>query len=1678
MATPTTATQLWQELGTGSQIDKAFARRQDYSPFKDRITQLATGIPEGLDWLSRGLANAGLWASGDERRVSDDFSPISALLTKAVGGTDEQARTADLWGQEHADATQRVNQRRADAELLGTFGPSGAGELAADLAMFGIPTARLGSMANTTRAIAANAGVKGLTKAAAKDAAFNAAAFAPADYALSLAYGLPHDEAVINAAAAGGIGGLGSPILSAAFGRKIIGKALKEKFGNAQSALKSKLDPSSPEIYIDGHYFPDEKIKQVAPAKEEPAPTVGKKSGLPERGVLPTDDVIRENISRPDAERLAKIKRGGPEGDNLLRKEIMREMDWDYTPREEIAKMEPADAARVVERQKFQRQALRDIMRDPKAVNAYRETILNKYKPKRSEPQRAVANPNDYSLYDVGGEVELVPKGAKVSLKQKPAEKTPDRTIRATPTELREIGGSPVSKAEKQRVGKAMNTAKKIRRAMQGKPDRKDFTFADQPHSLRNIGKDEVTDRVVDTGLDLHTERRYSGPVPPERITPQQFGETARARKAAMEKNTAKEMAEFDRLRAGTARAKEAREKGYNRVMRGGRPLTRKEIDEFVSTKVPRDVQPAYKQAMIDASAELEKRASEARAKANKGKKFTPPERDPMPIDTRKMREAEMRREKPVKAPKKQKEEVDLTKPSTNASIIDKTPTKEKIEMGEVPAGKARPAKKLNEPGATQKKIDEAAAQREAELKAAEKETQSAWDSLRKEIESGKSTLDDLEKRISSKQEFTAKVKDVVGMKEVPEDMRKLLKESPAFKAMGDTKVHFVNKAVKPDGNEAKYGYYNPETGDVYITKAALKEKSLRHAIAHEVIHAATFNAIRKNPKLKADFQSVMDAARKVINEPDKHYAFTSLDEFIAEGLSNPGLTAALKRHTYGSTSLWSRFKAAVMKALGIESRTTMYQEMNRLLEEAVSPQSKGVLKSKQAADNAFNGVWEKAKQFKEETEAAWKASFSKEAPYKSFRKIHAATRASLDEAAKAREFNRKFIEDIYKANNIEIGGKWDKQFSKSVIDTDYISIADMDKREAMQFMKENKDIYKAAKKYIDQTARGMKDRGAMNHPDFSNNAYLIAQRAGLKPTDETIDIIDRMISIKAMSDTDWRFVTENIENPAFYDMIQNMEKLSAQTDTLFSADPWNKIKGYSSELYDSIYRYEYKNGEAVKVVDTEAGYVQGGLPAELKDSKIGEVRSLKKLKLSAAEAEAYAEANGLGILFDRHARPYALRRVASEAQRLAIGKSRNASDIIPLTMENNVRKLVQEERTFGEIMEVLNDPNNGLILPKGAKKPAGWDELSGADKEMLPKELHMIEYINPEFRQMLLGNKEVQFASRQGTKIAERVLKDSVQHFKENVVLKNPASWVNNMVFGAFMNAQEGIPVQQTARYWKEGLKAKKEAQDLLYKKFKLEMRGKDTTAIDKLLADNEYYQMDKNGMATTVMSQVLDMPGQSTRFTDKAIHGWFKKNFGTAGDKIYKTWQMAYLSPQAKTGQWAMKVFGDIDGMSRYSMVKGLMENKGLSLEDAITKANSVYGDMDMITPVWSQALQNYGAVPFANWFFRVSGGLAKSVKDNPGKAIALYLLLSAVEDEYDVRTESWNPMATLFHTPLDMVEMSPYNKPVNYIKSSTVPSLYKKTYNAIKYEDPMSIAFTSNFDDDFDVTTLSYR
>lgn len=130
-------------------------------------------------------------------------------------------------------------------------------------------------------------------------------------------------------------------------------------------------------------------------------------------------------------------------------------------------------------------------------------------------------------------------------------------------------------------------------------------------------------------------------------------------------------------------------------------------------------------------------------------------------------------------------------------------------------------------------------------------------------------------------------------------------------------------KAWKIAAGPGKYAAaYSPKTNTVALFRPASAE---RHML-HEMMHAATMQALRKNGMASGQMKVLFRHVQKHLGKRG-HYGLANLDEFVAEAFTNRQFQEALKRipgaELSGSrlTSAWSWFVRVVRQILGLDSK-------------------------------------------------------------------------------------------------------------------------------------------------------------------------------------------------------------------------------------------------------------------------------------------------------------------------------------------------------------------------------------------------------------------------------------------------------------------------------------------------------------------------------------------------------------------------------------------------------------------------------------------------------------------------------------------------------------------------------------------------------------------------------------
>jgi hypothetical protein len=146
----------------------------------------------------------------------------------------------------------------------------------------------------------------------------------------------------------------------------------------------------------------------------------------------------------------------------------------------------------------------------------------------------------------------------------------------------------------------------------------------------------------------------------------------------------------------------------------------------------------------------------------------------------------------------------------------------------------------------------------------------------------------------------------------------------------------------------------------------AMKEGWFRTA-AHELTHHATHSVI-ENPRTKAQREAVKRLdnlyryTRGIAKKDGRAdmYGFTTIHEFISDGMSDTKFQDYLNSIQYKGRSLWTRFVQAIADILGLEANTAFTELLNAY--NVIAPQAKRV-KPKAAAEAVVEPTGEPAVQ-------------------------------------------------------------------------------------------------------------------------------------------------------------------------------------------------------------------------------------------------------------------------------------------------------------------------------------------------------------------------------------------------------------------------------------------------------------------------------------------------------------------------------------------------------------------------------------------------------------------------------------------------------------------------------------------------------------------------------------------
>jgi hypothetical protein len=174
-----------------------------------------------------------------------------------------------------------------------------------------------------------------------------------------------------------------------------------------------------------------------------------------------------------------------------------------------------------------------------------------------------------------------------------------------------------------------------------------------------------------------------------------------------------------------------------------------------------------------------------------------------------------------------------------------------------------------------------------------------------------------------------------------------------------DTKVEILDALATPDGAPV-LGTATSDGRRIQLSRAGgLNEETL----LHEAIHAATERILAMPAAQRTAAQNVaVRQLTQVWNDareaklPISKEAKTELSEFVAEAMSNGDLQNALNTRAVGDKSLWTTFKEAVLRLLGMPVTKTQLDEVLDATDAIFAAPEVGVVQTDTAAFKRWFG--------------------------------------------------------------------------------------------------------------------------------------------------------------------------------------------------------------------------------------------------------------------------------------------------------------------------------------------------------------------------------------------------------------------------------------------------------------------------------------------------------------------------------------------------------------------------------------------------------------------------------------------------------------------------------------------------------------------------------------------------
>lgn len=270
-------------------------------------------------------------------------------------------------------------------------------------------------------------------------------------------------------------------------------------------------------------------------------------------------------------------------------------------------------------------------------------------------------------------------------------------------------------------------------------------------------------------------------------------------------------------------------------------------------------------------------------------------------------------------------------------------------------------------------------------------------------------------------------------------------------------------------------------------------------------------------------------------------------------------------------------------------------------------------------------------------------------------------------------------------------------------------------------------------------------------------------------------------------------------------------------------------------------------------------------------------------------------------------------------------------------------------------------------------------------------------------------------------TRQIEAVWQEVVSVAKTNIVIRNPAVLIGNVVSNFVLSWVKGVPVTYIIKNQALALNALNEYQQDVSKRDSLQRTLDITPNLSKVKRDNinrEINQLNDSISTNPVrelidegifQSIVEDIEGNENPFSfrDKILKDTKVSNIleSKAAKPVTAISEQLYLSENTSAFQLLMKATQYSDFIARFAMHKYNTEVKGMDKETSLQDVIETFINYDIPTSRALQYMNDMGFFMFSKFLFRIQKVIFKILKENPASTLSLLLLQNFFGDVSDI-------------------------------------------------------------------------